>query len=128
MHRIWIVPLVLVLSLAAVTALISATGDSDVLVPPPEAVAEGFLRAIETERFSQALPYLDEELRNRVGEHYLRQLLTALERQHGKIEDVRGDRSTVRGDEAEAEVSVRTAAGETPLRLQLRREKHLWKI
>src|SRR5688500_14462646 len=129
MHRIWIIPLVVVLSLAALTGVISATGDAEVLVPPPEAVAEGFLRAVETGRFAQALPFLDEELRKSVGEDGVRLLLQDLERQHGKIEDVQGEHSTVRGEEAEAEVSIRTAAGEeVPLRLQLRREKHLWKI
>ena len=128
MHRIWIIPVVTALCIAAVTGVISATGDSGVLVPPPEVTAEGFLRAIETGRFSQALPYLHEELRKRMGEDDVRELLMALEREHGKIEDVRGDSSSVRGDEAEAEVSIRTARGEGRVRLQLLREKHLWKI
>jgi hypothetical protein len=128
MHRIWIIPVVVVLSIAAVTGVISATSDWQVLVPPPEAVGEAFLRAVETERFSQALPYLDENLRGSVDEKAMRDLLMRLERQHGKIKDVRGEHSEVRGEEADAEVTIRTAAGEIPLRLHFRREKQLWKV
>jgi hypothetical protein len=128
MHRIWLTPLAVLVCIAGVSGVISATNDAHILVPPPETVGEGFLRAIETRRFSQALPYLDEKLRKSVDVDAMQDLLIRLEQQHGKIEDVRGEQSEVRGDEAGAEVTIRTEAGEVPLHLHLRREKHLWKI
>jgi hypothetical protein len=128
MFRLALVAGTLVCVLGAIGVVVELTGDGHILVPAPEAAGEGFLREVETERFSRALPYLSEQLRSSVDEEDLRQLLISLEQRHGSIEDVRGDESTIDGDRAGAVVTIKTDSGEVPLRLHLRREKHLWKI
>jgi hypothetical protein len=120
--------------LAAVAAglLITAAAvgpgrDRGVLVPPPEAAAENFLKAMAEHRYTQAPQYLAAGVKGtEPGE--LAALHASLERAYGAIEGVQGEDASIAGEESTARASLRFAGGPRDLRLPLRREKGLWKV
>lgn len=114
-------------SLALVAWAVFVLGDRTVLVPPPEAVAEGFMRQLQTRRFEQARSYLARPaVRSAEG---LRARLEALERAVGRIQDVRGRRGTVGSLDASAVADLTTAdRARAEVAFSLRREHGEWRI
>lgn len=103
-------------------------GDRSVLVPPPEAVAEGFVRQLETGRYSRAIPYLAADLASRTTPDTLRILYESLQARAGRIHEIRGDRERVGEDRAVALALLRTETGPDTLRFPMRREHGVWSI
>lgn len=66
MNRIWILPLMAAVCITAVFGIVVATDDAGLLIPAPEDVAEGFLGALETKRFSPARQYLSQKSKARI--------------------------------------------------------------
>jgi hypothetical protein len=102
-------------------------GDRGVLVPPPEAAAENFLKALAEHRYTQAPHHLAAGL-NQTEPGELAALHASVERAHGAVEKVQGEDASVTGQESTARVSLRFPYGPRDLRLPLRREKGLWKV
>ena len=108
-------------------AAVGPGGDRGVLVPPPEAAAQNFLKAMAEHRYTQARQHLAAGLKEtEPGE--LAALHESLERAHGAVEKVQGQDAWVAGEESTARVSLRFSGGPRDLRLPLRREKGLWKV
>jgi hypothetical protein len=68
--------LLTVLAIGAGLGLCTASihlGDRSVLTSPPDAVAEGFVRELASERYERALPYLADSAQSRISVDTLRQ-------------------------------------------------------
>ncbi|MFN3651657.1 MAG: hypothetical protein ACK47B_18940 [Armatimonadota bacterium] len=121
--------LVTAAALGLLAGIVFGLGDRTIFVSPPEAVAEQFMRKVETERFGQALDHLESSLQQQVSEEGLRRGMEALERRHGPFSDVRGEFLSIEGDEASASAVLTTSAGgEVPLRFRLKRSQGSWEI
>jgi hypothetical protein len=96
-----------VLALAAVAGAVIGGGDSTVLVSPPEAVAESFVRDLIVRRYELAMEYVDEA--SGVSLTTVRRGGDLLARQLGPVmaNDAQGERSTIAGSTASAVVLVR---------------------
>jgi hypothetical protein len=106
-----------------------ALGDRTVLVAPPEAVAEGFVRKIVTERYDVAMDQLSSGLRRKVKPEQLRAAWRRLKPGIGEVEDVSGEPGPVHGDEAEASAVLENQRRDKiPLRLHFKREHGAWAI
>ena len=110
MNALWSVLLAAAVALGVAAGTVFALGDRSVLVSPPEAVVEDFVRALATDRYDRAVPYLSKEIGSRVGTDSLRALTQALESRIGDIEDVRCERFWMTRDNAAA-FAVLTATG-----------------
>jgi hypothetical protein len=80
-----------VLALGIITASVALLDDRSVLTSPPEAVAEGFVRTVETGRYDRALPYLDDSLQKQVGVETLRDLAHRLRSRTGTVLSVESE-------------------------------------
>jgi ABC-type transporter MlaC component len=123
------VPLAIALALAFIYGVVFGLGDTHVLVSPPEAVAEGFMRSLTTRRYRQALPFLNDELQERVTPEALKAYAQRLEAEHGKIKDVKGEAGWMKGDRAEAHAVLQTDQGKEvkhPIRLE--RSEGAWSV
>lgn len=123
---LWVAAIVAA-ALAVCAAAVLGLGDGATLAAPPEAVAEGFVRALARHRYAQALPYLTPELRA-VGVDGLRRRLAEIERLCGEVRDARGLRGRRSGDAAQALVLVRTPRGPSVLRFTLARRRGEWRL
>jgi hypothetical protein len=94
-----------------VAGIEAGTGDRVVLTPPPEAVAENFVRKLVTERFDVAREQLSDEARAKLSAAALEAASRGLKARLGEIEDVLGERAELQGDRAEAEVILTDARG-----------------
>jgi hypothetical protein len=118
---------------AIITAAVAVAGlavfgfdDASTLVPPPEAVAEGFVRALATRRYEQALPFLADPPPGIAQE--LRRRGHAIERAIGPVHDVRGEPGQRAGATASAAVLLRGERGEARLRFDLVRRHGEWRL
>jgi hypothetical protein len=84
--------LTIVVAFALTAGALFGLRDRSVLASPPEAVAEDFVRKLETGRYVRAHGDLGDELAQQVGPDSLRSLLHSLEQRVGQIIDVRGER------------------------------------
>lgn len=100
--------------------------DKGVLVPPPEAAAENFLRALTEHRWAQARTHLAAD--RRVPSSDLAALERRLEQARGPVEDVRGEDADVAGDAGMARASIQFSSGRVDVALPVRREKGLWRV
>jgi hypothetical protein len=114
-------------ALAVAALAVFAAGDGSTLVPPPEAVAENFLRAVSRRRYQQALPYLRPELRA-AGVEGLRRYHQRIERACGLLRDVRGEDGVRAGESATATVLLKGAAAQGRMRFALVRERGEWRL
>jgi hypothetical protein len=114
-------------ALAVAALAVFAAGDGSTLVPPPEAVAENFLRAMARRRYPQALPYLRPELRA-VGVEGLRRHQQRIERACGLVRDVRGEDGARAGESATATALLKGAAGQGRMRFALVRQQGEWRL
>jgi hypothetical protein len=117
---------------AACAVLIAgvATGpghDTGVLVPPPEAAAENFLKAMAEHRYPQARQHLAARLET-TAIRELAEVQRALEQALGPVRDVRGEDAETDGEDSRARVSIAFRDAECVCHLQLSRERGLWKV
>jgi hypothetical protein len=115
------------LSLAVVACAVLALGDRTVLVSPPDAVVEGFVRALQLRRFDQARSYLSRSAT--ASSPDLRTRIERFERTAGRIENVHGRLLAIGRETARAIVEVKTANGRTTdVAFPLVREHWEWRI
>ena len=120
---------VMALAILLIAGVVFGLGDSTILVPPPESVAEGFVRELVTRRYERALPYLSEELRAQVSAEDLRKYTEPFKNRSGKILNVRGEPGRMAGDRAEAYAIVEAKSGGVMrFAFELTRQKGVWAI
>ncbi|HVE71783.1 MAG TPA: hypothetical protein VNI54_10470 [Thermoanaerobaculia bacterium] len=105
-----------VAALVGATALAVSLGDRELFVPPPDAVAEGFVREVITGRYSRAQEYLSEPR----PEKELRALRETLGHDPTEVEA-----EVISRTDEEALVNVRTTEAAVALALEFEGE---WKI
>ena len=118
---------VVALAVGAAALAVFVLGDEATFVPPPEAEAESFMRAMATHRFEQALAHVTEELRA-AGPGALRRRQEEVEQARGRVRDVRGGPAWRSGRSAESSVRLDTDAGVAVLRLRLVRHRGEWRV
>jgi hypothetical protein len=129
MKAIWCLLLCMALALALVAADVFGLGDRHILVSPPDAVTEGFVRELVTNRYEMALPYLSDDLAQQVNAEQLKQATQQLRRRTGRISNVTGEEGWIKGDQAAAGVLLDTEkAGELHLHFRLTREQGEWAV
>jgi hypothetical protein len=122
-------PLALLVTLGLIAGAIYGLGDRSVLVPPPEAVVEGFVRKLETGRYSVALDHLSEAQRQRNDAERLRRLSEELRQRTGPIYDVRGEAGPMNEYRGEATAVLNLKHERSAeLKFGLRFEHGLWRI
>jgi len=122
--------LALAATLLLVAGIVFGLHDTGVMVPPPESVCEGFVRALAGTRYERALPYLSDELRTTVSAGTLRDYSARLNDRLGDIIDIQGESGWEKGDSAEASVMLLSrSVGVRTLRFPLSRgDGGLWAI
>ena len=113
------------LLLALLTLYVRDTGT---LVPPPESVAEGFVRQVATGRVRQTRQYLSHDARLALSPERLSDWFYGLETAIGPAQVIEGEGSRISGDNAEARVIVTGKIKSTALTFHLVREHGLWMI
>jgi hypothetical protein len=103
-------------------------GDWSIFGPPPESVAEGFVRQVVAGRYQRALPYLSEAVAEKTTAASLRQLKEELESRSGKILNVQGAMERRNGSDAEAAARLQTRNGTFSLRFEMTRSNGVWSI
>ena len=121
--------LVVACGLMVVAAAVLIGHDTTMLVSPPEAVAETFVRNLLASRYDIAMQEVDD--RSPVSLATVSDTAEALKRACGNAEPnaADGDRATIAGDEAEAVVAVRSRSRTIRWVLELRRvEVGVWRV
>jgi hypothetical protein len=115
-------------AMLGIAGVIFGLGDAKTLVPPPEAVAEGFVRTLAAGRYARATPFLSKRLATTTDESNLRAIAKQIEAGAGGILDVRGQTDSIDGEFARATAIVKTRSGERYVELRLVRESGVWSI
>jgi hypothetical protein len=113
---------------AAIAIAARAVDDRRTLVPPPDAVAEEFVRQLVTGRSEQALPLLSEELKAAARPGLLNEYGRQLEAELGGVGNVSGELAGISGDRAEASAILDGARGTRRIRFGLRWQDGKWVI
>lgn len=108
--------------------LLSASGDVQTFVPPPESVAEQFLRAAHTHRYEIALTYLTDSARIALGKDDIQAFDQELRNRLGDYELFGGFSKIMGESQAIANVRVKGTRGEDWPVFLLTLERGLWKI
>jgi hypothetical protein len=111
--------------LGIVWSAVFALGDTRILVSPPEAVAEQFLRSLQTRRYEQARAHLASVARTQITGDDLRRLHRDLESRVGKIENVQGEKAD---NPNEAYCLLETRRGRVRVTLLFERANGDWHI
>jgi hypothetical protein len=123
------ISLTIAAALALIAGVVFGLGDTTVLVPPPEAMVEGFMRELVTKRYERTMPYLSQELRAEVRPETLKEVTDRLRQRAGEIRDVRGEKGWIQGDRAEASARLKTELLDCPsLKFILSRQDGIWLI
>jgi hypothetical protein len=129
MKAILSVLVVVGLCLAMIGVSLVHLHDATTMTSPPEAVVENFTREITLHRYSQALKYLNKDLRRRADVESLKLLVGDLEFRVGEVMDVHGEPITVGDDEAEAKAVMKTSRTRFhTARFELSRQSGEWLI
>lgn len=115
-------------ALLVIAAAIFGAGDRHLFSPPPEAVAEEFVRQLVTRRYDLATKYLSPDLRRSVGSDGLRTRYEPMRRSLGKIDDVDATVEFIEGARAGARAGIRGDDGTASLPMRLGQEYGLWVV
>ena len=119
---------VLIAGFAVVAAICSVAvgrlNDRELVIPPPDAVAEGFFREIVTERLDQAKPYVEQQ----PAESELQALHDRIELELGRVDDVKAELLTRTDTEALVTVQLESASGSTAIPTALLFSDGEWKL
>lgn len=105
-----------------------AAGDRQLFVPPPESVAEGFVRQLAARRYDRARPLLSERAAARHDVAALAGVGRMLEEAAGEIAQVAGIAGVLQSDTARASARVHGRSGDIAVAFDLVRERGLWRI
>ncbi len=113
------------LLIGAAAAAIHGFGDRELFVPPPDAVAEGFMREVTMKRFDQASSYLADS----GSTHFdLPGLARNIERTHGYVDDINARTITSTKGRAVVRVQLRSALRTDSMAVTTVWEGHGWKV
>jgi hypothetical protein len=127
--RILLVAIALATSLALTGAVVLRGGDRATLVPPPDAVAEQFVRQLAAHRFDRAVPFLSSHVRREIDARDLAAITSLFEAQNGAITFVEGQERSRTRIQAVAEVHTKTDRRQSPaLEFELMSEHGEWKV
>jgi hypothetical protein len=118
---------VVLLALAA-GAVAVAIGDRHLFVPPPESVAENFVRHLATGRYDRAHALFSDAATRRSDPKALSHLAEDLERSVGVIEQIEGESLTADRLQATARAKVRGSRIEGAMNCSLVWEHAMWRI
>ena len=119
-----IVALALLIAISALA--IHQFEDRELFTPPPEAIAEDFMRAIVNGRYDQARPYLLNP--ESASTESLRDLHKSIEARIGDVHDVKGEPVTHTKDEALVNMALKSDKGSEAMTLGLVFETSEWKV
>ena len=122
------------LALAIIAVCVFAAGDRQTLVPPPDAVAEAFVRQATAGRYDRAsalqswvrrLPSIDDII---LGAAELRRYFDPLWRFTGTVNRVDAELVSIDGDQARAVATAYGDLAEARVLFDMVREDGLWKV
>ena len=128
MKDVGIVVFVALVGLVVVAIAVFAGGDRSVLVAPPDATAESFVRELGMERYDLAHRFLGSDLQKQVSPAKLRQAFEPLRAGIGRPDQVETTASWKNGHEARVLATYEGRRGSAALYVDLVREHGLWKI
>jgi hypothetical protein len=125
-----VVKIAILVAILAALALAVAAGDRATFVPPPESVAENFVRQLMAGRYDRARPLLSRHAAVTADIAKLETLALELERSvGGSVTRIDAEPLEMKANIAEATVIVHGRSGaKTTITFALVREKGLWKI
>ena len=124
------------LSLSAVTAAmlavlaiaVRAFDDRHTTVPPPEVVAENFVRQLNGHRFRQTKRFFSSSLQRSWNPQELQRWWSEIESQVGEVQTIEGVTERVDRSAAETEVKIQGRENTVTLRLPLHWERGVWVV
>jgi hypothetical protein len=108
--------------------LVNRAGDSQTLVPAPEAVAEGLVKQLAAHRYEQTSQLLSPSARFTITQEEMASWIRAVEEETGAPLRANGVDSAIHGDVATARVEVAGPLRSLTVRLALARESGLWRV
>lgn len=115
-------------ALLLVAVAVFGAKDGALFVPPPEALAEHFARALGKGRYEVAHRYLASETRAHESADGLQARFGAARAQLGAFEDVRASTLRSETDHASAVADIRGSGSNTRVTVVLTRENGLWTV
>jgi hypothetical protein len=115
-------------ALILVAAAVFGANDAGLFVPPPEALAEDFARALGKGRYDVAHRYMSSETRAHETAGGLRAGFETARARLGAFEDVRASALHSETDHASAVAEIRGSRANTRLTVVLKREHGLWTV
>jgi hypothetical protein len=116
--------------LAAVAFAVFGAGDREFFTPPPESIAEGYMRSLASKRYEPARRFLAEEARAATDQQKMRRIGEEMESRIGQIMDVRGENPRI-DDSSSAQAETRLELADrqtTDARFEFRFERGMWRI
>jgi hypothetical protein len=124
---LFVLGLVLV-SLAAVAAGVYALHDETLFVSPPEATADGLLRAISRGRVGATRAALSRDAQRATSDQEIARIADAFQARVGRVERVRSEPLRRRGDTLVVLTSVQGERADPELLLRMVREEGVWSV
>jgi hypothetical protein len=115
-------------ALLIVGAVVFGARDAALFVPPPEAVAETFGRALASGRFDVARRHLSDQQRREQRTSDLRARFDPWKTRIGQLNHAKSTELSREGDRASATCELQGAAAVVALSLQFVREQGLWRV
>lgn len=128
MKDIGIVAFVIAIGLAAVAAAVYAGRDRSVLIAPPEAVAESFVRELAMARYELARRYLATGVKQHTSAEDLRRSFESLGQHTGKPDQIFTETAIMTDDEARVLATLEGRQATASMYVDLRIEKGEWKV
>jgi hypothetical protein len=115
------------LAMMVIAVWVFAAGDRQTLVPPPDAIGEGFLRQLTARRYDRVDSYLS-HARQGWSAAALRRQFDPLWRYTGNVGHVDAEIVSIEGDHARVIAVARGDVAEARVLCELTREYGLWKV
>jgi hypothetical protein len=128
MKDVGLVALVVAVGLAVVAGAAFGLHDPSVLVAPPEAVSESFVRELAMQRYELAHHYLEKRLQRRTSAASLRASFEPLQGRTGRPDQVVTETVMADGDRARVLARVEGRRSTASMYVDLVREHGLWRI
>jgi hypothetical protein len=123
-----LIALVTLAALGFVAAAVFGLEDRSVLSPPPDAVAESFVRELGMARYELAHHYLSKDVRQHVSASDLRASFQPLQAHTGPPDQVITHPSSENGNQARVLATLEGRRETASMYVDLVRERGLWKV
>jgi hypothetical protein len=117
----------MMLAMMVIAVWVFAAGDRQTLVPPPDAVGEGFLRQLTARRYDRVDSYLS-HARQEWSSAALRRQFDSLWRYTGTVNQVDAELVSIDGDHARAVATAHGDLADARMLVELIRERGVWKV